>query len=62
MALFGASCSVGQASGMLPAPKVDEPPATKPEQGALAMTALLTHRLNGILDDFWAGRPLQRAA
>jgi hypothetical protein len=32
------------------------------ESGALAMTALVTHRLNGTWDTFWAGRPLQRAA
>lgn len=32
------------------------------EEGALAMAALVTHRLNGTLEDFWAGRPLQRAA
>ena len=32
------------------------------EQGALAMTALVTHRLNGTWQSFWTGRPLQRAA
>jgi hypothetical protein len=32
------------------------------EQGALAMTALVAHRLNGTWDRFWASRPLQRAA
>lgn len=32
------------------------------EEGALAMTALVAHRLNGTLKQFWAGRPLQRAA
>jgi hypothetical protein len=32
------------------------------EEGALAMTALVAHRLNGTLEAFWAGRPLQRAA
>jgi len=32
------------------------------EQGALAMTALIAHRLNGTWNQFWASRPLQRAA
>lgn len=32
------------------------------EEGALAMTALVAHRMNGTLKAFWAGRPLQRAA
>lgn len=32
------------------------------ESGALAMTALIAHRLNGDWDRFWASRPLQRAA
>jgi len=32
------------------------------ESGALAMTALVAHRLNGTWDRFWASRPLQRAA
>lgn len=32
------------------------------EAGALAMTALVVHRLNGTWDRFWASRPLQRAA
>lgn len=32
------------------------------EEGALAMSALMAHRLNGTLNDFWADRPLQRAA
>ncbi len=32
------------------------------EPGALAMTALIAHRLNGTWDRFWASRPLQRAA
>jgi hypothetical protein len=32
------------------------------ETGALAMTALIAHRLNGTWDAFWASRPLQRAA
>lgn len=32
------------------------------EGGALAMTALIAHRLNGTWDPFWASRPLQRAA
>jgi hypothetical protein len=32
------------------------------ESGALAMAALVSHRLNGTWDEFWAGRPLQRAA
>ena len=32
------------------------------ESGALAMTALIAHRLNGTWDSFWASRPLQRAA
>jgi hypothetical protein len=32
------------------------------EAGALAMTALVAHRLNGSWDRFWASRPLQRAA
>jgi hypothetical protein len=32
------------------------------EQGAVAMSALVSHRLNGTLKTFWAGRPLQRAA
>lgn len=32
------------------------------EEGALAMSALVTHRLNGTTQSFWAGRPLQRAA
>jgi len=32
------------------------------EQGALAMTALIAHRINGSWERFWASRPLQRAA
>ncbi len=32
------------------------------ETGAIAMAALVTHKLNGTWDRFWAGRPLQRAA
>jgi hypothetical protein len=32
------------------------------EQGALAMAALVSQRLNGTWDQFWAARPLQRAA
>lgn len=32
------------------------------EAGALAMTALIAHRINGTWDRFWASRPLQRAA
>jgi hypothetical protein len=32
------------------------------EEGALAMVALVSHRLNGTWDAFWASRPLQRAA
>lgn len=32
------------------------------EQGALAMSALVAHRINGTLQEFWASRPLQRAA
>jgi len=32
------------------------------ERGALAMTALVAHRLNGTWDRFWGSRPLQRAA
>jgi hypothetical protein len=32
------------------------------ETGALAMTALVAHRINGTWDRFWASRPLQRAA
>jgi len=32
------------------------------EPGALAMTALVSQRLNGTWDQFWAGRPLQRVA
>lgn len=32
------------------------------EAGALAMAALVVHRLNGTWDRFWASRPLQRAA
>lgn len=32
------------------------------EAGALAMTALVAHRLNRTWDRFWASRPLQRAA
>ena len=32
------------------------------ERGALAMTALVAHRINGSWDRFWASRPLQRAA
>jgi hypothetical protein len=32
------------------------------EAGALAMTALIAHRLNGTWDRFWGSRPLQRAA
>jgi hypothetical protein len=32
------------------------------ERGALAMTALVAHRLNGTWDRFWTSRPLQRAA
>ncbi len=32
------------------------------EQGALAMAALVSHQLNGTWNQFWAARPLQRAA
>jgi len=32
------------------------------ESGALAMTALVAHRINGTWDRFWGSRPLQRAA
>jgi hypothetical protein len=32
------------------------------EPGAVAMTALVAHRLNATWDRFWASRPLQRAA
>jgi len=32
------------------------------EAGALAITALIAHRINGTWDRFWASRPLQRAA
>lgn len=32
------------------------------EKGAVAMAHLLTHRLNGTWEQFWTGRPLQRAA
>jgi hypothetical protein len=32
------------------------------EQGALAMSSLVAHRLNGTLQAFWDSRPLQRAA
>jgi hypothetical protein len=32
------------------------------EAGALAMAALVSHRLNQTWDEFWAARPLQRAA
>jgi hypothetical protein len=32
------------------------------EQGALAMAALVSQRLNGTWDPFWAARPLQRVA
>lgn len=32
------------------------------ERGALAMTALVAHRLNGTWDRFWGSRPLQRAS
>lgn len=32
------------------------------ESGAVAMTALIAHRINGTWDRFWASRPLQRAA
>ena len=32
------------------------------ETGALAMTALIAHRINGTWDRFWTSRPLQRAA
>jgi hypothetical protein len=32
------------------------------EAGALAMTALIAHRINGTWDRFWVSRPLQRAA
>jgi hypothetical protein len=32
------------------------------ESGALAMTALIAHRINGTWDRFWSSRPLQRAA
>ncbi len=31
------------------------------EAGALAMTGLVAHRLNGTWERFWASRPLQRA-
>jgi len=32
------------------------------ESGALAMTALIAHRINGTWDRFWCSRPLQRIA
>jgi hypothetical protein len=32
------------------------------ESGALAMTGLIAHRINGTWDRFWGTRPLQRAA
>jgi len=32
------------------------------EPGAVAMTGLIAHRINGTWDRFWASRPLQRAA
>jgi len=32
------------------------------EAGALAMTGLIAHRINGTWDRFWASRPLQRVA
>lgn len=32
------------------------------ETGALAMTALIAHRINGTWERFWGSRPLQRAA
>lgn len=32
------------------------------EAGALSMTGLIAHRINGTWDRFWASRPLQRAA
>ena len=32
------------------------------ESGALAMTALIAHRMNNTWDRFWSSRPLQRAA
>lgn len=32
------------------------------ESGALAMTSLIAHRINGTWDRLWASRPLQRAA
>ena len=32
------------------------------EPGAVAMTALVAHRINGTWDRFWTSRPLQRAA
>jgi hypothetical protein len=32
------------------------------ESGAVAMAALIAHRLNGTWDTFWGSRPLQRAA
>jgi hypothetical protein len=32
------------------------------EEGALAMTALVAHKLNATLAQFWTSRPLQRAA
>jgi len=32
------------------------------ESGAVAMVALIAHRINGTWDQFWATRPLQRAA
>ena len=32
------------------------------EQGALAMTSLVAHRLNGTWNQFWGQRPLQLAA
>ena len=32
------------------------------ERGAVAMTALIAHRINGTWDRYWASRPLQRAA
>jgi hypothetical protein len=32
------------------------------QEGAIAMSALVSHRLNGTWSRFWSGRPLQRAA
>ncbi len=32
------------------------------EGGAVAMVALIAHRINGTWDQLWATRPLQRAA